>query len=284
MRCTRDSDANKGFLRLVLAGIVAGLIGNGTWAWLVGMNIRHGSRFPWAVPVTAIVLFAWWKYFVQGRGWPDSTRDARRLGARANPVPDHLWGPALGAGMIGLIGVLLLQGVMARLVALPQQQSIDPSKFPLATVFAWVVMSAVVAGVVEEASFRGYIQGGIERRFGVVIAILVSGTMFGLLHFTHPEVGVALLPFYLAATAAYGGLAYATNSTYPSMVLHTFGNMWSAVGLFAMGRSEWQLGSSKPALIWESGVDVPFVANVLAFLVVATVTVYAYRALRRMRA
>jgi membrane protease YdiL (CAAX protease family) len=270
-------------LRSVITGVVAGLIGNGAWALLVGLNIRHGSRYPWAVPLTAVILFGWWRYFVRGRGWPAATSEARRDGARASPVPDQMWGAALGAGMLGLIGVLLLQGVIARLVELPQQQSIDPSKFPFATVFAWAVMSAIVAGVVEETSFRGYIQGGIERRFGFVIAILVSGSMFGLLHFTHPEVGIALLPFYLAATAVYGGLAYATNSTYPSMALHTFGNLWSALGLFAAGRSEWQLGSAKPTLIWESGADAAFVANVLAFAVVAVITFLAYRGLRRMR-
>jgi steroid 5-alpha reductase family enzyme len=59
---------------------------------------------------------------------------------------------ALLAGGLGLVAVLLLQGVMSRLVALPVQQDLDVSQYPFVTVVAWVLMSAAVAGVVEEAS------------------------------------------------------------------------------------------------------------------------------------
>jgi membrane protease YdiL (CAAX protease family) len=183
---------------------------------LVAANIRRGSNVPWAVPIMAVLLTVFWWYFIRGRGWPDSTREARRLGARANRVPDNLMGPALGAGLLGLIGVLLLQGVLGRLISLPQQHDLDPSQFPLATVVAWVTMSALVAGVVEETALRGYAQGGIERRHGPVLAILVTGSLFALAHFSHPEVGIALLPYYIAVSAVYGGLAYATDSTLPA--------------------------------------------------------------------
>jgi membrane protease YdiL (CAAX protease family) len=266
-------------LRAVVLGLVAGLLGAGSWAWLLDANIRHGADVPWAVPVMVILLGLWWLYFARGRGWPAATSEARRRSGRANPVPSDLWGPALGAGVLGLIAVLLLQGVLARLVSLPQQQELDPSKFPVATVVAWVVMSAIVAGVVEETAFRGYLQGGIERHYGPVIAILVTGSLFGFAHFRHPEVGVVLLPYYIAVTAVYGGVAYAMNSTFPSMVLHSGGNVFSAVGLFTLGRSEWQLGIEEPVLVWQSGVDAPFVISLLAFVVVSAGTVVAFRGL-----
>lgn len=266
-------------LRSVLVGLTVGLLGTWTWAGLIAANTKHGSTVPWAVPAMAVILTAWWWYFARGWGWPRSTAEARRLGGRANRVPDPLWAPALGAGMLGLIGVLLLQGVMARLVSLPQQGDLDPAKFPVATVFAWVVMSAIVAGVVEETAFRGYMQGGIERRHGPVSAILVTGSLFGLAHFSHPGVGLVLLPYYVAVAAVYGGLAYATDSTFPSMVLHAGGNAFSAFGLLAQGRSELQLGNRQPALVWQSGVDAAFVANVFGLLLVASGAVLAYRSL-----
>ena len=262
-----------------MVGGVVGLLGIVPWAWLIAANIRHGSNVPWAVPIMAIPLAMWWLYFARGRGWPVITAEARRLSARANPVPDRLWGPALGAGVLGLTGVLLLQGVLGRLVALPQQRDLDPSKFPLAAVFAWAVMSAVVAGVVEETTVRGYVQGGIERRHGPVLAILLSGSLFGLAHFSHPEMGIALLPYYIAVSAVYGGLAYATDSTFPGMMLHIGGNVFSAFSLFAQGRSEWQLGSSTPTLVRQSGVDAAFVANLLLLLVVSAAAGLAYKAL-----
>jgi sodium transport system permease protein len=140
-------------------------------------------------------------------------------------------------------------------------------------------MSALVAGTVEETAFRGYIQGGIERSHGPVMAILVSGSLFGLAHVFHPEIGLILLPYYLAVAAVYGGLAHATNSTLPGMVLHTGGNMFSAIGLFVGGRPERQLPAARSAPVWQTGIDGEFAANVAALAVVSTAAVFAYRSL-----
>lgn len=265
--------------RSVATGLLAGLLGTLAWAFLVASNIKHGSSVPWAVPIMAVVLYLWWRYFVKGNGAPHSTAVSRRLGARFNTVPDQLLVPALGAGMLGLLGVLLLQGVLGRLATLPHQQDLDPSKYPLLTMLLWITMSAVVAGVVEETSFRGYIQGGLERSVGLVWAIVLSGSLFGFAHFSHPEVGLVLLPYYVAVSAVYGGLAYATDSTVPSMILHVVGNGFSAFGLITQGRSEWQLAGAESPLIWESGMDSSFVTNAVFLLLVGVGTVLAYRAL-----
>ena len=225
-------------------------------------------------------LWLYWRY-ARGNGWPQSTAAARRTNSRANRLPDDVWGPALLAGVLGLIGVLLLQRVLSRLVSLPQQRELDVSRYPAATVLLWVLMSAVVAGVVEETSFRGYMQRPIEHRHGPVVAILVTGIAFGLAHFTHPEVTLALLPYFLAVAAVYGALAHLTDSTLPSMVLHAGGNVFSAVGLFIGGRSEWQLSSEPKPLIWKAGPDASFGVTVAALLVVGAAAVWAYSGVSR---
>jgi membrane protease YdiL (CAAX protease family) len=263
-------------LRAVLSGIVVAAAGTLPWAGLVSANIRHQPTLPWSVPIMAVYLWLYWLYFVRGWGWPHALAERRRVDARANRVPIDVGGPALLAGMLGLVGVLLLQGVLSRLVALPQQRDIDPSQYPLVTMLLSVAMGAIVAGVVEETAFRGYMQRPIERRHGLLIAILITGTLFGFVHFAHPEVGLVLLPFYIAVAAVYGGLAYSTDSTWPSMVLHAGGNMFSAVDLFARGRSEWQLSAAPSPLIWESGPDVAFWVNVAALVIVGTLAVWAY--------
>ena len=266
----------------MITGVLVALAGTAPWAVLVALNIKHWSAVPWAVPPTALYLWLFWRW-ARGAWWPRATAEARRTLCRANPVSDDAWGAAIGAGLLGLVTVLLLQGVLGRLVTLPQQQDIDPSKYPLATVAAWVLMSAAVAGVTEETAFRGYMQGPIERHYGPVIAILITGVLFGFLHFTHPEVTVALLPFYLAVAAVYGMLAYLTNSILPSVVLHGGGNVFVALGLFAGGRSEWQVTPTPQPLIWESGTDAAFWLTVGAMLVMGAVTVWAYVALARLR-
>ena len=192
--------------RAIVLGVVAAAAGTLPWAALVSVNTRHRSAVPWAVPLMAIYLWFYWRYLVRGTGWPRSTGEARRVNARVNALSPEAWGLALLAGLLGLVGVLFLQGVLSRLVALPQQRDLDVSRYPVITVLMWVVMSAVVAGVVEETSFRGYLQRPIERRHGPIIAILLTGSLFGFAHFAHPEVGVVLLPFYLSVAAVYGAL------------------------------------------------------------------------------
>ena len=267
--------------RAVLIGVAAAAAGTMPWAALMSANIHHQSELPWAVPLMAIYLWLYWRYLVRGAGWPRSTIEARRMNARANALPQDAWGPALLAGLLGLASVLLLQGALSRVIALPQQRDLEVSRYPAVTVLMWVVMSAVVAGVVEETSFRGYLQRPIERRHGPVIAILVTGSVFGLAHFAHPDVGVVLLPFYIAVAAVYGALAYFTDSTLPGIVLHTGGNMLSAFNLFTSGRSEWQLSPEAKPLIWETGPDVAFWGNVAALLIVSALTVWAYYMLAR---
>jgi membrane protease YdiL (CAAX protease family) len=113
--------------------------------------------------------------------------------------------------------------------------------------------------------------------------MLVTGSLFGFAHFTHPEVGLILLPYYLMVAAVYGTLAYLTNSIFPSLVLHTAGNMLGALALFTQGRSEWQASSNPTPLIWETGLDASFWLATVAFLVIGTAAVVAYFALARVK-
>jgi membrane protease YdiL (CAAX protease family) len=182
---------------------------------------------------------------------------------------------ALLAGTLGLVALLLFQRVLNRLVALPQQQE-DLSQVPPTTAVLLVLMGSLVAGVVEEASFRGYMQRPIERRHGSVIAILVTGALFGLVHFIHPEVALVLMPFYMGAAAVYGTLAYLTDSIFPGMVLHAAGNVFVVFDLLARGQSEWQASPIPEPLIWQTGPDVSFVISVALFLLVGTAAVWAY--------
>jgi len=204
-------------------------------------------------------------------GWP----------ADGTTLTADVWGAAVLAGLLGLVAVLLLQDVLAPMVALPHQQDLDPTKYPSWSVAAWVIMGALVAGIAEEASFRGYLQRPIERRHGPIVAILVTGLLFGLAHFTHPEVSIALMPYFLAVAAVYGMLAYLTDSIQPSVALHAGGNLFSALGFFTRGRSEWQTRPTPQPLIWQTGADASFWGSVVAFIAAAVAATWAYVVLAR---
>jgi membrane protease YdiL (CAAX protease family) len=183
------------------------------------------------------------------------------------------------AGILGIATLVLFLRVLNRMVRLPQQQVPDLSQVPFGTLFFILVTGSAVAGIVEEAAYRGYLQVPIERRHGLVVAILVTGTMFGFAHFTHPEVGLSLMPYYLLVAGVYGALAWLTNSILPSMVLHASGNFLGGVGLLSRDHREWPASSSPAPLIWEAGADAPFWISCVAVLIVGAAAVWAYAAL-----
>ncbi len=263
-------------VRAVLSGWLVSGIGTGIWVLLSLANQKYFPSLPWAMLPTAGYLWLFWRYF-GGDGWPRETAEPRRASLRANQLSPDVWAAAIMAGLVGLVWVLVVQQVLNRLVRLPPQIVSDTSHLPAVTLVGLLFMAAIVAGVVEEAAFRGYMQGPIERRHGPVVAILVTGIMFGFGHFAHPEVGLILMPYYVAVAAVYGGLAYATNSILPSLVLHAGGNMFSFAGQFGAGRSEWQ--ATADPLVWETGPDASFVATAAIAIVLGAAVFWAYSSL-----
>jgi membrane protease YdiL (CAAX protease family) len=194
-----------------------------------------------------------------------------------------MWVTALGAGALGFVAMIALLALAARLVRLPASAPIPtPAAMPAATALLLLAMQSVVAGVTEEAAFRGYMQSMIERAHGVAAAILVNGVVFGLVHFgNHPGDVLLMLPYYVAVSAVYGGLTWASDSILPALVLHCAGDVVVLARWWATGLPEWQVTATTPALVWDSGLDNSFVLTALVALVSSALVAVAYAAVRR---
>ena len=264
-------------VQAVLIGMFVVIAGTIPRNLVFAANLRYYASVPWAVPVTAVYLWVFWRY-LKGAGPPESTAEQRRTSLRANRVSRHVWAWALLAGGLGIVVLVLALRVANRLVALPSQQLPDLTQVPEVTVLSLLLMAAPVAGIVEEAAFRGYMQGPIERKYGLAVAILVTGTMFAVAHL---DFTLILWPYYVAVAAIYGTVTYLTNSILPAVVLHTGGNIYSNLDLWLHGQAEWQASSSPSALIWKTGADASFSIWCIALLIVAAAMVWAYIELAR---
>jgi membrane protease YdiL (CAAX protease family) len=268
----------------IVIGVLVLLAGSLPLGVLRAANLQVGVTVPWSVVPIALYLYAYWR-FIGGRWGPSAAAANRRQSLRANPLSYRIWVAALAAGLIGfgaLVSMLVLAG---RLVRLPDSSPIVmPPEMPAVTALALIVIASVVAGMTEEAAFRGYMQGPIERGHGLGIAILVNGLVFGLLHFpTHPAEVLWMLPYYVAVSAVYGGLTWAANSILPAVVLHTLGDIVVLSRWWLTGRPEWQIGAGLPPLVWEGGIDAHFVLTASASAVLVVATAGAYLAVRRQR-
>jgi membrane protease YdiL (CAAX protease family) len=274
----------------VVTGVLVLVGGNLPWGILARLNGLGPSdhprwtMVPWAIVPMALYVWAYWQ--VIGGGWGRGAgAAARRALLRANALSPRVWLASLGAGALGFVTLLALLSLAARLVQLPASAAIaTPPEMPLVTAVLLLAMQSVVAGVTEEAAFRGYMQSMIERHYGVIVAVVVNGLFFGLLHFgNHPADVLLMLPYYIAVSAVYGGLTWAADSILPATVLHSAGDMVVLTRWWATGLPEWQLGATAPALVGDTGLDLSFLITAMTSAVLTVLTAFAYLGVRRTR-
>ena len=269
------------FIRAVVLGLLVGALGTLPWAGLAAANLKLSPGVPWAVPVMAVYLWLFWRYF-GGAGWPRSTAPARQEGRRFRPLRGDVLGTAFLAGMLGLWALVVAMRVVNRLVHLPSVESSASAQLPLLTLVLALPMGALVAGVVEETAFRGYMQGPLERRYGPALAIVVTSAIFAAVHLTHHEVTLIILPYLAAAGAVYGTLAYLTDSILPGLVVHVAGDLFAfLMQLASGGRVSWANPAQPAPLIWERGPDAAFWLTCAGALAVGAAAVLAFRELGR---
>jgi membrane protease YdiL (CAAX protease family) len=259
-------------LRAVLIGMAVAMAGTIPRNIAFAANLRHQSSVPWAVPLVAVYLWFFWRY-LDGAGPPESTSQARRESLRAQRVSGRQWAWALTAGGLGIVALVLALRVANRMVVLPRQSLSELAHVPHTTAIALLLMAAPVAGIVEEAAFRGYMQGPIERRYGLPVAITITGTMFALAHL---DFTLVLWPYYVVVAALYGTVTSMTRSILPAVVLHTVGNLYSNFDLWLHGRSDWQAPANGPALLWNTGPDLAFWTAVAGFVLALLATLAAF--------
>lgn len=262
-------------IEAISAGMIVLFAGTIPRNLLFSANLKYFTGVPWAVPLMGAYLWLFWRYLRLGWSAPAA---ARRADLRANPLSAREWLWALVAGGLGLVTLVVALGILNRLVVLPRQEVPDLTDVSRFTMFALLAMSAPIAGIVEEAAFRGYMQRPLERRHGLFVAILITGTMFAIAHLDFTPV---LWPYYVAVATIYGSVAYLTDSILPAVVLHTSGNLYSNFDLWLHGQAEWQASAAPDRLIWVMGIDRPFLMSVGTLLVIGGATIAAYVVLSR---
>lgn len=85
-------------------------------------------------------------------------------------------------------------------------------------IFLFYVTVAVLPALVEEFAFRGVILNTL-RKYSDGLAILISGTLFGLMHGNFSQI-----PFALVVGLILGYIAVKTNSLLPGMIIHFINN------------------------------------------------------------
>jgi membrane protease YdiL (CAAX protease family) len=256
-----------GLFAVVFTAVVSGI-----WAGLLLTNLRVSPAIPWSVLAMALVLWAAWSLLGGRWGSPRAKAALRkRLRARKLPAPVFAW--AVAAGLLWVIALAGLWIVLRRLIAFQTNPLPDFSRCPPWTVLAALLMASISGGLSEEAAFRGYFQGALQRAGLGWSAVAVQALVMAPEHastqgFVWPTIG-----FYLLVDGMLGALAYLTGSIRPGVVVH-------ATGLYIFFSFIWPNDSSR-APVSVTGLDAWFWGHVLQVIVFAALSLAAFARLRR---
>ena len=128
-----------------------------------------------------------------------------------------------------LVGVwvafFVLSGIWAAALGLKEQQTLPDelgADGSIANALIVIVLVTVIAPLGEELFFRGFFYGALRNWRGPILAAILSGAVFGLVHAGSAPVG------YLVPLAIFGvGLCLLyewTGSLYPPIALHALNN------------------------------------------------------------
>lgn len=263
--------------KAVLVGCFVLFVGGMFTSPLVFANITFWPDIPWSVPLLALWMWVFWKY-ASGHWWPRATSDARRELLRANPLPSRVWLWALIAGYLAMASSYALHWVVGRLTPLHFDIPVILQQLPVFTLIPLLLMLSIIAGIVEEAAFRGFMQGPIEKRFGIFPAIVVVSAVFGIAHLTdwQPSMTAARMFFILLASVLYGVLVHLTNSILPGVVLHITGDAIGIVWIWLLSRTPRPIITPGFA---SASKDPQFWINCAIALVFGAAAVWAFRRL-----
>jgi len=207
------------------SGVAIIIVSEAVWVGLIGAYSRHPVSFPWFVPAMAAFLIAGVAWLKWGT-WPRFGREARRSGVRLNPVAPRIFLLSLVAGWTTFFSGAFAYVAYRILSGLGGEVPMTIPPGPRVSILFGLAMAAVVAGVVEEISVRGFMQGRLEKAFGVVPAIIVSGFVWALFHTNHSYFDAKLIDIatwfgiFFAVSAILGTIASVTDSVLPGMVVH----------------------------------------------------------------
>lgn len=263
-------------LQAIIAGILIALIAANVWPLLLA---TLGVSLAAIAEIVFLGLYIWW---AGGGGPPKRTEAARRAAFRSGGLTPAQWYWGLIAALSFAATIHAAIVLLFRFVPFPTdafRHGYDLS-FIASVRLKWVavVISAASAGVCEETGFRGYMQQPIERRHGVVIAILISSFFFTVVHLTKAWALVGMIPITFGAGMLLGLLAWSSQSLIPSMV----GHVLMDIGLFAY----WWTGiagnfTARPII--ETGIDQAFVITCIVFATALIIVLLAVSKLARIK-
>lgn len=215
---------------ILVSSLAAGLVG-GALTWLTEWNTGLVNALTYFLQMGLAITFI----LVQRRTRQAPTNVLNMHAGRIS-APLILWGIVL----IFVTGV-----VIEPLLELFPDKYLEQLNQYIGTGGWSILMTVVLAPVMEETLFRGLIQGSINERDGAAKAILLSALLFGVFHMIPQQ---AINAFLVGIILGY--IYFRTKSLLTVIILHALNNGISYLMLEVLGPSVpiWPCGTCSEAV------------------------------------
>jgi membrane protease YdiL (CAAX protease family) len=242
---------------------------SGIWGGLLTLNLKTSPAIPWSVAGMGLVLLVV-TTFLNGNWGLARSKPARRVLLRARGVSVEGFTWSMIAGMFALAALAGLWVVLIQTFKMAGNSS-DFSRLPSLTVISALAMAAISGAVSEEAGFRGYFQGTLERYLPGWLAIAIAAIVMLPEHASTQGFAWPTIIFYLLVDSMLGITALLTRSILPGIVIH-------AVGLAMFFGFIWPNDKMRPS-IWAHGADPWFFIHAGQAALFGLLSIIAYRKL-----
>jgi membrane protease YdiL (CAAX protease family) len=150
------------------------------------------------------------------------------------PRPEHFglrrtrfW-PAVGWAALGMLSFYILAAAYTAIVQPDTEQTVAQDLGADEGTFGMIAagfMVICVAPFAEEFFFRGFFYRALRSRWSILVAALIDGVLFGIIHYDFSGADALLIVPPLAALGFMFCLVYErTGSLYPVIALHALNN------------------------------------------------------------
>ncbi|WP_109438258.1 CPBP family intramembrane glutamic endopeptidase [Aquimarina sp. AU119] len=174
---------------------------------IIQLNLKYFPKYGISLIPVLIMLYVYWK--IINKWNPFTNKDDIKIRFKFNILDKKNILSVLGLGIFTLT-TIYFSYIIFDIDNSPQLGFIKSfSDYNAITAIPLLLGLALTAGIVEEVTYRGFMQNTTHRKYSKIVSYLVIGILFSIVHFLPLEL---ILP-YILISIAYSFIADKQKST-----------------------------------------------------------------------
>lgn len=196
---------------------------------IVSLNLQYSPQIGWGLILVIAMLMVYWKLVTRWNPFKGEHDNKLELKFKLSSISN--WMSIVGLCLVLYSGISLF-GMLIPGETSGQVQMIKSfGQYSLWTSVPLLLAMALNAGIVEEVTYRGYIQNVLTRQYSRFVSYLLVGVVFALMHFLPwhlivPYVMVSMAISYVAGRQQSIGLVVFTHVFYDFVMFLNINFSW----------------------------------------------------------